>query len=85
MTSSGNFKHRGIAILLGLYHPICVRFDTLTLPRAVQGLLLSLIPYTYLRKLHLWSFTSLATRPRRRARQKPARSSAFFSLEKGPF
>ena len=27
---------------------ICVRFDTLTLPRAVQGLLLSLIPYLHL-------------------------------------
>ena len=27
------------------YRHICVRFDTLTLPRAVQGLLSSLIPY----------------------------------------
>ena len=27
------------------YRLTCVRFDTLTLPRAVQGLLSSLIPY----------------------------------------
>ena len=34
-----------------LIYVICVRFDTLTLPRAVEGLLLSLISYrTYIPK-----------------------------------